>query len=235
MAHPMLDSLTEAEVALLLQMHKEATLGRLVSGLVHELRNPINSIANSAQLLEERGEQEALRDKLLPVITRSSDRVQKLLEAVELHRADQHSPPVDLHHALETCMEVLVYLVRHVEYHPSGVKEEALVEGEPHQIWFVLLSLLETMLAGGAKNLWLRSHEEDANHVLVLEHDGPAICSGSEEDDNQKASLAIALSRILVQQAAGELHCARREPIGSCLTLTLRKVRSRSNDQDPLR
>jgi signal transduction histidine kinase len=53
----MLDSLTEAELALLLQMHREATLGRLISGLVHELRNPLNSIANSAQLLEERGEQ----------------------------------------------------------------------------------------------------------------------------------------------------------------------------------
>ena len=183
----MLDSLTEAELALLLQMHREATLGRLISGLVHELRNPLNSIANSAQLLEERGEQVELRNKLLPVIARSSKRIERLLDAVELHRPEQHASPIDLHQALESCLEVLVYLARHVEVHPTGVKGVALVEGEPHQIWFLLLSLLESILGCGAKKLWVRSRVEDTHHVLVLEHDGPAICSGIAEENHEKA------------------------------------------------
>lgn len=233
MVHPMLDSMTEAELALLLQMHKEATLGRLVSGLVHELRNPLNSIATSGQLLGERGEEQALRDKLLPVIARSSDRMSKLFDALELHRPEQHRAPIDLHEALDSSLKVLVYLARPVAYHPTGVKGAALVEGDPHQIWFLLLSLLEMSLASGAKNLWVHSKAEGTHHVLRVEHDGAGIC-GDEEEDNKKAGLAIVLSRILAQQVAGKLDSSPREPKGSSLTLRLRKARSRSNDQDPL-
>lgn len=223
--------MTEGQQAALLRMHKEATMGRLVSGLVHELRNPLNAIANSGQLLKERGEEEALRDRLLPVIARSSERIHKLLDALELHRPEKHARgPIDLHDALRSCMAVLVHAVRHASYHPFGVSGVALVEGEPHILWFVLLSLLEASLSSGAKTLWVRSTSQETCRALVIEHDG--AMGGKDQEDT---GLAMRLSRILVLQMAGELTWSTREPQGSCVTLTLRKAGSGSNGQDSLR
>lgn len=55
-----------------------AGIGRLAAGLAHEIRNPIASISGSAQLLIEKNE-ELERKKLLDIVVRESDRVNRLV------------------------------------------------------------------------------------------------------------------------------------------------------------
>lgn len=232
----MLEGMTEAERALLVTLHRDATMGRLMNMVLHELRNPLNVITSSAELLTERGDLKSMRDKLLPVMLRSSNAMVASLDAVDQNRIQKElGPPVDLHRTLASCIQVLSSSIRYLEYHPVGVSEEANVDVAPEVLWTVLLSTLEVCLRGDAKNLWVRSEESAGSQVMVIEHDG-AIGGEETSLEAKSAGLAIELSRILLSQAEGSaLESSPREPQGSRMTLTLRRHLPSSNEQDPLR
>ncbi len=124
--------MTDAERALLVALHRDAIIGRLLVSVLHELRNPLNSICSSAQLLAEQGDLESMRNKLLPVLTRSSKAMVDSLAAVDLSRIKgEQNRPIDLHQALASCLRVLSSSIRYLEYHPTEVNKEALVEAAP--------------------------------------------------------------------------------------------------------
>ena len=86
----------------LLQSEKMSALGRMISGVAHELNNPLTAILGYAQLLEEEGLNERARD-FLAKLYKQVQRTQKIVHNL-LSFARQQKPfksKIDLAHVLE--------------------------------------------------------------------------------------------------------------------------------------
>jgi two-component system sensor histidine kinase PilS (NtrC family) len=90
-----------------------ATLGRMAAGVAHEIRNPLASIAGSVKLLQTISQLDEDQAKLITIVSRESERLNKLVSDFLLYSRDQHFDfqRVDLVTLLE---ETLVLL----EHHP---------------------------------------------------------------------------------------------------------------------
>ena len=66
-----------------------ATLGRMAAGIAHEIRNPLASIAGSVKLLKSISELDDDQSKLIAIVSRESERLNKLVSDFLLYSRDQ--------------------------------------------------------------------------------------------------------------------------------------------------
>jgi two-component system sensor histidine kinase PilS (NtrC family) len=99
-----------------------AALGHLSAGIAHEIRNPLASIAGSVKLLQKLAELDEDQAKLMDIVSRESERLNKLVSDFLIYSRDQRFEfrEVDLANILE---ETLLL----IEHHPlfgSGYRIE---------------------------------------------------------------------------------------------------------------
>jgi two-component system sensor histidine kinase PilS (NtrC family) len=66
-----------------------ATLGRMAAGIAHEIRNPLASISGSVKLLQSISERDEDQAKLITIVSRESERLNKLASDFLLYSRDQ--------------------------------------------------------------------------------------------------------------------------------------------------
>ena len=90
-----------------------ATLGHVAAAIAHEIRNPLASIAGSARLLQQIAQLDEDQNKLIGIVSRESDRLNKLVSDFLAYAREQR---------LEFCNADLVNLLEEtlllVEHHP---------------------------------------------------------------------------------------------------------------------
>ena len=95
-----------------------ATLGRMAAGIAHEIRNPLASIAGSVKLLQSISQLDEDQAKLIEIVSRESERLNKLVTDFFLYSRDQRFEfkRVDLATVLE---ETLLLLENHPLFGPK--------------------------------------------------------------------------------------------------------------------
>jgi two-component system sensor histidine kinase PilS (NtrC family) len=95
-----------------------ATLGRMAAGIAHEIRNPLASIAGSVKLLKSISELDEDQAKLITIVSRESERLNKLVSDFLLYSRDQRFEfhQVDVVTLLE---ETLLLLAHHPLFGPN--------------------------------------------------------------------------------------------------------------------
>jgi two-component system sensor histidine kinase PilS (NtrC family) len=90
-----------------------ATLGRMAAGIAHEIRNPLASIAGSVKLLQSISQLDDDQAKLITIVRRESERLNKLASDFLLYSRDQRFQfqPVDV-------LTLLGETLTLVEHHP---------------------------------------------------------------------------------------------------------------------
>jgi signal transduction histidine kinase len=142
----------------LVQSERLAAIGSLSAGMVHELRNPLNSVLNGARVLLERGDESGVRERLLPLVVDGAERMESILSALGSHaRTDVEEPAAfDLRESLLSSLRLMAHRSREIEI--STDLEDSCralgVEGPTSQ---VIVNLLDNALRSGAKHISVKA------------------------------------------------------------------------------
>jgi nitrogen-specific signal transduction histidine kinase/BarA-like signal transduction histidine kinase len=225
----------------LLQAEKLAALGQTISGVAHELNNPLATILTWAERLSQRPVDEQTR-RGLEAILGESERAAKIVRNLLTFARKRHTTRamVDLNHVVRETLALRSY-----EQRVNNVATiEALAAGlpqafaDPHQIQQVLLNLVinaeQAMIgANGHGTLVVRTWHDIDRDAVVLEvtDDGPGVPDDVQprifdpffttKDVGKGTGLGLTVAYAIVQEHGGRITIASEPGRGASFAVEL--------------
>ncbi len=209
----------------LLQAEKMAALGQTISGVAHELNNPLATILSWAERLAERNVDDKTRQGLEVILAESERAARIVRNLLTFARKRQTTRAmVDLNQVVRETLALRAYEqkvsnVQVVEALASGLPE---VFADGHQIKQVLLNLVinaeqACLGANGRGTIVVRtSHDADrGSAVLEVNDDGPGIAEERQgrvfdpffttKEVGQGTGLGLTVAYAIVQEHSGRI------------------------------
>src|SRR5438132_7761155 len=217
----------------LLQAEKLAALGQTISGVAHELNNPLATILTWAERLAQQSVDDQTRRGLETILS-ESERAAKIVRNLLTFARKRHTTRamVDVNQVVRETLALRAYEQRLsniaiLEALPSGLPQ---VFADPHQMQQVLLNLVinaeQAMIAAhGRGTLILRSwHDLDRDAVILeVNDDGPGVPDDVQprifdpffttKEVGKGTGLGLTVAYAIVQEHGGRLT-VKSEPGG---------------------
>ena len=222
----------------LLQSEKMVAVGQLISGVAHELNNPLTAILGYSQLLKS--------DEFTTV--RGADYVEKLYkQAMRTHRivqnllsvARQHKPErtqAHLNQVLEDTVALREYDMKlnNIRIHRDFAPDLPVTGADPHQLQQVFLNILNNAVdaiqeTGKSGDVWIRTSTTGGRITVEFTDSGAGVQNPHKIFDpfyttkpvGKGTGLGLSICYGIVKEHAGEIHVRNSPPRGATFIIDL--------------
>jgi PAS domain S-box-containing protein len=222
----------------LLHSEKMAAVGQLISGVAHELNNPLTAILGYSQLLTSSAQigPQGLEysEKLYKQAQRTHRIVQNLLSFARQHKPERI--PVRLNHVLDDTLALRDYDLRmsNIKLHLDLAEDLPLAAADPHQLQQVFLNLVNNAVdaileAAPQGELWVRTAKQADKFVIEFVDSGPGVKDPSKVFDpfyttkpvGKGTGLGLSICYGIVSEHGGQIYVSNVPPRGACFRIEL--------------
>jgi PAS domain S-box-containing protein len=225
----------------LLQAEKMAALGQTISGVAHELNNPLATILSWAERLAEKAGDDTTR-RGLDVILGESERAARIVRNLLTFARKRQSTRslIDLNQVVRETISLRPYEQRTINIEVLSALASGLppVFADAHQIQQVLLNLVinaeQAMLAANGRGSLVIRTWHDAEHeavVLQVSDDGPGIPPDvkskifdpffTTKETGKGTGLGLTVAYAIVQEHGGSIRVDSSPDGGASFTVEL--------------
>ena len=221
------------------QAEKLASIGRLASGIAHEINNPLNGIKNCLYVIQREPENTAQTRQYHDLIREGLDHIEMVVNKL-LGFARQQPPrsvSVDINEQVGNVLALLAYKLSagRVNLHTTLEPNLGTVLGDPQLLQEVLMNLVLNSFdaVGDGGRVAVSTSSDDHSVVVRVEDNGAGI---SEPDLNRifepffttkepgkGTGLGLAVALGIVEAHGGTISVESREGRGSTFTVKLPK------------
>ncbi len=222
----------------LLQSEKMAAVGQLISGVAHELNNPLTAILGYSQLLKSEEMTHPRGADFVEKLEKQTQRTRHIVESL-LSFARQHKPErtaVDINEILQDTLTLREYDMKlnNIRVHRALDLRLPLTTGDFHQLQQVFLNILNNAVdavheKGQSGEIWISTQQTQTHLCIEFTDNGSGVQNPNRIFDpfyttkpvGKGTGLGLSICYGIVKEHGGEIQVRNSPPRGASFTVTL--------------
>ena len=222
----------------LLHSERLAAVGQLISGVAHELNNPLTAILGYSQLLTSSGQLGPQGIEYSEKLYKQAQRTHRIVQNL-LSFARQHKPeriPVKMNQTLEETLALRDYDLRmgNIRVHLELAPDLPVTAADPHQLQQVFLNMVnnavDAILERSTEgDLWVRTAKEGERLIIEFTDNGAGVKDPSRVFDpfyttkpvGKGTGLGLSICYGIVTEHGGTIRVRNIPGRGACFTIEL--------------